>query len=91
MATIKSFEDIAVWQKARIFSNKIFALTCIGSFSKDYSRKYITDEEFLGLKDEAVEMISGFMTYFQNTPIKGSKFHEPSEVYHNGNNHPIRN
>jgi len=36
MATFKSFEDIEVWQNARILANKIYILTLEGSFSKDY-------------------------------------------------------
>jgi four helix bundle protein len=37
MATIKTFEDIGAWQKARILSKEIFELTLTGSFSKDYA------------------------------------------------------
>jgi four helix bundle protein len=39
MATLRSFEDMEVWQRARVFSNKIYDLTSQGSFSKDYSLK----------------------------------------------------
>jgi four helix bundle protein len=39
MATIKSFEDMEVWQRARDFANKIYELTIEGSFSRDYSLK----------------------------------------------------
>src|SRR5687768_6908012 len=39
MATIRSFEDLEVWKKAREFSGKIYDLTCQGSFAKDYSLK----------------------------------------------------
>ena len=37
MATIKTFEDINAWQKARMLSKKIFELTLSESFSKDYA------------------------------------------------------
>ncbi len=37
MATIKSFEDIEVWKKARQLSNDIYKLTLEGSFAKDFS------------------------------------------------------
>lgn len=37
MATIKTFEDIGAWQKARILSKQVFELTLTGSFSKDYA------------------------------------------------------
>ena len=39
MATYKSFEDMEVWQRARVLANRIYALTQTGSFSKDYSLK----------------------------------------------------
>jgi four helix bundle protein len=44
MATIKSFEDIEAWQRARVFSQKIYDLTGEGSFARDYSlRNQIND------------------------------------------------
>lgn len=144
MATIKSFEDIEAWKKARLFAREIYAITLDGSFAKDYSlknqinessgsimdniaegferggnkefinflsyakgsagearsqlyrandRKHITDETFNKLKDDALEisrMISGFMSYLQNSEIRGSKFLEPLEDYTfaNGKDHP---
>lgn len=36
MATIKSFEDIDFWQKARDLSNDIYIKTLEGSFSRDF-------------------------------------------------------
>lgn len=39
MATIKSFEDIEAWQKARILAKHVYALTLKASFNKDYSLK----------------------------------------------------
>jgi len=39
MATIKRFEDISAWQKARELSKEIYAITKIGRFSKDYELK----------------------------------------------------
>ena len=35
MATIKVFEDLKVWQKARIFSRNVYRLTTRGSFFVD--------------------------------------------------------
>lgn len=37
MATIRSFEGIGAWQRARVLSRQIFDLTLKGSFSKDFS------------------------------------------------------
>jgi len=39
MATIKRFEDIDAWQKARKLSKEIYDITNIGKFSKDYDLK----------------------------------------------------
>ena len=39
MATVKSFEDLEIWKLARVFANKVYELTCDGTFSKDYSLK----------------------------------------------------
>jgi four helix bundle protein len=39
MATIQSFEDLKVWQKARLLCKEIFSLTSIGNFSKDFGLK----------------------------------------------------
>ncbi|MBK5279392.1 MAG: four helix bundle protein [Bacteroidia bacterium] len=36
MATIKSFEEILAWQKARILANKIYILINDGSFKTDF-------------------------------------------------------
>jgi len=39
MATIKRFEDLEIWQKARIFCKKIFQMTNYEKFSKDFRLK----------------------------------------------------
>ena len=39
MATIKSFEELIVWQKARILCQQVFALTQQKPFSQDYKLK----------------------------------------------------
>ncbi|HEY3405877.1 MAG TPA: four helix bundle protein [Ohtaekwangia sp.] len=36
MSTLKSFEDIEAWQKARLLANRIFMLALDGSFSRDF-------------------------------------------------------
>jgi four helix bundle protein len=136
MATIKSFEEIEAWQKARVFSKRIYQLTLTGSFAKDYSlkdqinassgsimdniaegfgrggtkefiqflsysrgsadecrsqlyrsldRNHIDQDTFGSLKSEAVEidkMITGFISYLQNSGIRGSKFMEPDAPHY---------
>lgn len=39
MATIQKFEDLEVWQKARIFAKQIFELSDSGLFAKDFELK----------------------------------------------------
>jgi four helix bundle protein len=39
MATIKSFEEIEVWKKARAYAQKVFVLSISGTFVKDFSLK----------------------------------------------------
>jgi four helix bundle protein len=39
MATIKRFEDIEAWQKAKELSKEIYKVSCKGLFSKDYKLK----------------------------------------------------
>jgi four helix bundle protein len=37
MGTIKRFEDIEAWQKARVYVKDIYTVTSIGAFAKDFS------------------------------------------------------
>ena len=39
MATISRFEDLEIWQKARVFCKRIFRITNYEKFSKDYRLK----------------------------------------------------
>ena len=39
MATIKKFEDLEVWQKARLLENKIYELFQTSKLSKDFELK----------------------------------------------------
>ena len=36
MATLKSFEEMEVWKRARLFANEIYKITSIGSFVRDF-------------------------------------------------------
>lgn len=36
MATLKNFEEMEVWKRARLFANEIYEVTLKGSFVKDY-------------------------------------------------------
>jgi four helix bundle protein len=39
MSTIKRFEDMELWQKARLIENKVFQLIQSGPLSKDYATR----------------------------------------------------
>lgn len=39
MATIQNFEDLKIWQKAKLLCAQIFDLTLVGKFSKDFGLK----------------------------------------------------
>lgn len=39
MATIHNFEDLKVWQKARLLCKAISSLVSVGNFSKDFRLK----------------------------------------------------
>ena len=36
---VKKFEDLEIWKFARELTNKIYAVTNVGAFSKDYGLK----------------------------------------------------
>lgn len=36
MATMKSFEEMEVWKRARVFANEIYDLTTKGTFERDF-------------------------------------------------------
>lgn len=128
MATIQKFEDLEIWKKVRILSNKIYPLTFIEPIASDFrikdqmrgsvgsimdniaegfergskfefinslttakgetgeiksqlyrcvDNKYIDTvlfEELYNLADEITKMITGVITYLNNSKIKGQKF-----------------
>jgi four helix bundle protein len=39
MATIQNFEDLKVWQKARLLCNEVFSLSVISKLSKEFGLK----------------------------------------------------
>lgn len=128
MATVQKFEDLAVWQKARLLSSKIYVLTFKKPISDGFRMKdqirgssgsimdniaegfdrssrlefinalgiakgetgelksqlyrcldvnYITTEvfnELYSIIDELTRMLTSFITYLNNSVIKGQKF-----------------
>ena len=39
MATVKKFEDLEIWQKARGLTREIYSISSVGEFAKDYGLK----------------------------------------------------
>ena len=84
MATIQSFEDLKVWQKARIPCKEIFAIISIGNFSKDYGLKDQINKSSGSIMDNIAEGFGrkgnlefiNFLTY-----ADGSAYESKSQLY----------
>jgi hypothetical protein len=88
MATIRSFEDLEAWKKARLLSKEIWKVSQSGSFSKDYKlkdqinsesgdREHIDEENFKRLyliADEIGKTINGLIEYLNKSTVRGMKF-----------------
>ena len=86
MATIQRFEDLEVWQKARKLCNLIHPLTLIAKGScaevrsqlyRAIDRKHVSNDEFnsaFTLAEEISKNPSGFISYLNNSDIKGIKY-----------------
>lgn len=55
MATIKSFEDLEVWKRARKLSQRIYELTLQGSFAKDFALRNQINESSGSVMDNIAE------------------------------------
>lgn len=60
MATIKSFEDIIAWQKARELKSQLYAAFDVESISEEEFKRLTV------LADEVSKLIQGFKTYLAN-------------------------
>lgn len=84
MATIKQFEELQVWQKARTFSRQIYDLTIKGSFSKDWALRNQINESSGSIMDNIAEGFErngtkefiAFLSY-----AKGSAGESRSQLY----------
>jgi len=84
MATIKSFEDIEAWQKARELSKKIFELTMTGTFAKDFSLRDQINRATGSIMDNIAEGFErgGTREFIQFLSIaKGSAGEVRSQLY----------
>ena len=84
MATIKSFEDIEAWRKARSLSKEIFDLTNVGTFSKDFGLRDQINRASGSIMDNIAEGFerSGTKEFIQFLAIaKGSAGEVLSQLY----------
>ena len=84
MATIKSFEDIEAWQKARELSKEIFEITMTGTFAKDFSLRDQINRATGSIMDNIAEGFErgGTREFIQFLAIaKGSAGEVRSQLY----------
>ena len=55
MGTIKRFEDLEVWQKARSFAKVVYGTTKKGTFSRDFELRHQINRSAGSLMDNIVE------------------------------------
>lgn len=84
MATIQKFEDLEVWQKARIFARQISELSNSGLFAKDFELKNQINRSTGSIMDNIAEGFErGGKAEFINflTITKGSCAESRSQLY----------
>lgn len=84
MATVKRFEDLEVWQKARLLAKEVYKITCEGKFARDYKlRDQINSAAGSAMDNIAEGFERGGRAEFINflTFSKGSAGEVKSQLY----------
>lgn len=84
MATVQKFEDLEVWQKARVFARQIFELSNSGLFAKHFELKNQINRSSGSIMDNIAEGFErGGKAEFINflTIAKGSCAETRSQLY----------
>ena len=81
---MRRFEDLEVWQRARAFADRVYGLTCEGSFAKDYSLKDQINRSAGSIMDNIAEGFDRggnreFITFLSYS--KGSAAESRSQLY----------
>jgi four helix bundle protein len=84
MATVSSFEELEIWQMARAYSERIFALTTQGSFATDFSLRNQINASCGSIMDNIAEGFERggnkeFVTFLSYS--KGSAGESRSQLY----------
>jgi 23S rRNA-intervening sequence protein len=85
MSTFQTFEEIEAWQKARELTSRVYDVSDVGAFARDFGlrdqMRRSCESTFRELNQMAARisrMISGLMEYLKQSGIKGTKYKKAS-------------
>ena len=84
MATVKKFEELEVWKKARLLANEVYELTSCGSLAKDFKLRDQMNGSCGSIMDNIAEGFerSSRLEFINFLGIaKGSLYESQSQLY----------